>query len=133
MTCLASAQVFLHASTGSTEFFLTEVLFFCKPPVSPIVWAGDIGQVSTASSSIYLSNSIYLKYQQNTFLLSKSKSPQEISKKILRKHIQKCVVFSETYIQKDMLLLTSAHGRSQTWSQMVPFAQTVPSKVGLYN
>ena len=35
------------------DFFLTEVLFFHKPPESSIMGVSDIGQVSTAMSTTY--------------------------------------------------------------------------------
>ena len=57
-TCHIPAKIFtcdtrfLHAGSGSTGFFLTEVLFVHEPPESPIVGVSDIGQVSTAQTSI---------------------------------------------------------------------------------
>ncbi len=60
MTGHASARIsicytrFLLAGIASNGFFpLNEVLFYHETPVSPIVGASDIGQVSTAKSSTY--------------------------------------------------------------------------------
>ncbi len=49
---------FLYAGIGSKDFFLTEVLFIHEPSESPIMGVCDIGQVSTAKSSM----KILLKY-----------------------------------------------------------------------
>ena len=52
---------FLHAGIGSKDFFLTEVLCFHEPPMSPIVGVSDIDQVYIAKSSIHLKYVYLLK------------------------------------------------------------------------
>ena len=43
---------FCMLAVAQQVFFLTEVLFVHEPPESPIVGVSDIGQVSTAQTSI---------------------------------------------------------------------------------
>ncbi len=49
--------------------FITEVLFFCEPPMSPIGGgeASDIGQVSMAKSSIHFKYFYLLKISMEYF------------------------------------------------------------------
>ncbi len=46
--------------------------------MSPIVGVSNIGQLSTAKSSIYFKYFYFLKYNWHTFLLSKRRSTQDI-------------------------------------------------------
>jgi hypothetical protein len=58
---LPGHQVFGMLTVAQQDFFLNEVLFFHEPPESPIVGASDIGQVSTAKSSIHFKYFYVLK------------------------------------------------------------------------
>ena len=65
----------------------------------------DIGQVSTSKSSIHFKYFYLLTISTKYFLFVKRRSPREISKQTY----PKICGFSETYIQKDMLFITSGH------------------------
>ena len=67
---------FLHAGIGSTGFFLTEVLFFREPHVSPIMGAHDIDQVSTAKSSIHFKYFYLLKITAEYFPFVTKEKPE---------------------------------------------------------
>ena len=65
---VTNQQYFLPVTPGfwmlavaQHDFFLTEVLFFCKPPESPIMGVSDIGQVSIAKNGLYFKLFFLLK------------------------------------------------------------------------
>ena len=93
------------------DVFVSEALFFHEPSVSPIVGTGDIGQVSTAKSSIHFKYFYLLKISAEDFpFVTKEKSLRNLYIFFLSPKIYtKMCGFSETYIQKDMQLLTNAH------------------------
>ena len=107
ITCHASDRMFtcdirfLHAGIGSKIF--SSLRFYLSMSHLCLQWGWATEAKYLRPIVVYiLSISVSLKYLWNTFLLSQSTSPQEISMFSFSENIYaKMCGFSETHIQKD--------------------------------